>query len=1077
MFVTAVAGELRTWGIGKLLAQNGADCTVEYFDAPMTEPALRHCLASDLRTVSLPAQSRVYYFNSEIGAWEIGRVLDDHGDTQLVKFPNGATRHLDVAKVFARWDRPILDPTAFLAARINETPRFVEGRTPFMRSLLQQRSASLGMSALSSSAIELEAHQIEVVRKVLQDPVQRYLLADEVGLGKTIEAGVLIRQCVLDDRLSARVLVLVPDALVTQWRLELTSKFFLGDVLGDTVCVEPFSATERIRRRLKTATMLVIDEAHHVTTGHTDGGAALYDDLVSVAPMIDRILLLSATPALHNERGFLRMLHLLDPRGYPLDQEAAFRRRVAERQGLAEAVASLTPENALYLDAVLDQLTAMFSEDQVLQAHIERLRGLIVDMPSEDDPELIAAVNLVRDHLSEVYRLHRRVLRHRRQNVTGLTPDRSGAEIARYSSVEGRRAAEAFEEWRFSTIAAAGSQGSSIDAGEIAACERLSQSRVGYALSEASAHPQPADGAQVSEAFSFAMAASRTHARVQARIAALATALSTRLASKMQFIIFCSDPRTADDVRRVLAEALGRPVDRHDPHDDAWRGFGDDPERSILVCDARAEEGLNLQGGKKTVVHFDLPLNPNRIEQRLGRADRYGSGEAVRSIVLCCEDDPQEVAWCDYLQGALRVFDRSIASLQYLIEDTVRGLPELLLRESAEGLLELAARDGGEAGLIDREIRSINQQDALDALGEPPSETLDALSDLDADWQAIDQDLDGWIQATLLFGRTTEPPGPHGGGPGATFRYRYMTGSHHTLVPLEDFYARCKPAIDATVQIPRSRDVWTTPFTYRRPSALSRLGRAVQARLLRYGDPFLSGLRDLTQRDERGRSTAFWRHLPVRAPKETEVFFRFDFLVEADIDSALSILDLAGALTDPAMSSLSRRGDMALPPFFHTVWLDAEGQPVDDGERLALLDQPYRVDASDQGGRDFNLNPRRWSVLKAMQVQQLDRWADLCGHARVSAETVLRALPTLNEGLEAAARRAETMDAGRLGLLQARAERPGDRDGSDKHDLHLERALSEQLVAGIRTPRVTLDAVCACFLGSDLRVATALGRT
>lgn len=1076
MFVTAVAGELRTWGIGKLLAQNGADCTVEYFDAPMAEPTLRQCLASDLRSVSLPSQSRVYSFNPEIGAWEIGRVLDDHGDTQLVKFPNGATRLLSVAKVFVRWDHPIVDPSAFLAARINETPRFVEGRMPFMRSLLQQRSASLGMSALPSSAIELEAHQIEVVRKVLQDPIQRYLLADEVGLGKTIEAGVLIRQCVLDDRRSARVLVLAPDALVSQWRLELASKFFLDDLLDDTVFVEPFSASERVRRRLKTTTMLVIDEAHHVTSGGGDGGLGLYDDLVSAAPTIDRMLLLSATPALHNERGFLRMLHLLDPRGYPLDQEDAFRKRVAERQALAEIVASLTPENALYLDGVLDQLVEMFSDDHRLQARADRLRALIVDMPAEDDPELVATIGLVRDHLSEVYRLHRRVLRHRRQNVTGLTPERSGADIVAYSSTEGRRAAEAFEDWRFSAIASSGAPGMAIAPSDIDACARLSEVKAEYRTIPVSLPSPVPDLVPSSEAFLTAMAAARSPTRNQARIAALVEAISARMAPKLHFIIFCSDPGTADEVARALAHELGRTVDRHDPQNDAWRGFGEDPERSILVCDARAEEGLNLQGGKKVVVHFDLPLNPNRIEQRLGRADRYGSGEAVRSIVLCCQDDPLEVAWSAYVDGALRVFDRSIASLQYLIESTVRGLPELLLTEGVEGLSELTARDGGEQGQIEREIRNINQQEALDALGDPPSETLDALADLDDDWRAIEDDLDGWIQTTLLFGRSNEPPGPTSGAPGGAFRYRYMTGSHHTLVPLEDFYARCKPAIDTTLQVPRSRDVWTTPYTYRRPSALSRQGRAVQARLLRYGDPLLSGLRELTQRDERGRSTAFWRHLPIDTPQEAEVFFRFDFLVETEVDHALGILDLAGAFSDPAASSLNRRGDMALAPSFHTVWLDADGQPVVEDGRLALLDLPYRVDASDQGGRDFNLNPKRWSVLKALQVPQLDRWADLCDHARSSAETYLRALPALSEGLEAAARRAEAMDAGRLGLLQARAERRGDRDPGDEHDLHLERALSEQLIAGIRTPRVTLDAVCACFLGSDLRIATALGR-
>lgn len=66
------------------------------------------------------------------------------------------------------------------------------------------------MSGLISSIIDLEKHQYEVVRRVLQDPVQRDLLADEVGLGKTIEAGELMRQYVLDDPDSHRILILAP---------------------------------------------------------------------------------------------------------------------------------------------------------------------------------------------------------------------------------------------------------------------------------------------------------------------------------------------------------------------------------------------------------------------------------------------------------------------------------------------------------------------------------------------------------------------------------------------------------------------------------------------------------------------------------------------------------------------------------------------------------------------------------------------------------------------------------------------------------------------------------------------------
>lgn len=338
MFVQARGSEGAALGIGKLIDRTEGLCTVGYFDAPTSEPVIRQFESNQIQAVLLPEQTRVYHFDETVGAWEIGRILGDHGDSQLIQFPNGATKHLKASQVFVRWAREIVDPTPFLANKINESPRFSDGRSAFIRSQMSQRAASMGMSALLASAVELEAHQIEVVRRILQDPVQRYLLADEVGLGKTIEAGILIRQCVLDTVDDFTILVLVPEPLIAQWRSELSSKFFLNHCLDKSIHVLALGDGDRIRPLLSRATMLVIDEAHHLTESRSTLDGSVYSEIAAAAPDIERILLLSATPALHNERGFLEMLHLLDPKAYPLDGEAEFRRKVEGRQALAESL-------------------------------------------------------------------------------------------------------------------------------------------------------------------------------------------------------------------------------------------------------------------------------------------------------------------------------------------------------------------------------------------------------------------------------------------------------------------------------------------------------------------------------------------------------------------------------------------------------------------------------------------------------------------------------------------------------------------------------------------------------------------
>ena len=92
--------------------------------------------------------------------------------------------------------------------------------------LLALRSAAQGLTSLISAGIDFVPHQIAAVRRVLTDPIQRYLLADEVGLGKTIEAGLIIRQHLIDNP-KTRVLVCAPAHLCHQWRREMLDKLRL----------------------------------------------------------------------------------------------------------------------------------------------------------------------------------------------------------------------------------------------------------------------------------------------------------------------------------------------------------------------------------------------------------------------------------------------------------------------------------------------------------------------------------------------------------------------------------------------------------------------------------------------------------------------------------------------------------------------------------------------------------------------------------------------------------------------------------------------------------------------------------
>ena len=201
----------------------------EYFDTPAQAPEDRTRISVPrigLRRFALKAETRVFWISSE--KWRSGRVIETtaHGDTYIrAREWEGYVAEEDL---FVRWHLPLVDPVGFAAGGLLESPLLADLRRPFLRAILRQRSAARGMKGALSSAIELHDHQLEAAWRVLQDPVQRYLLADEVGLGKTIEAGIILRQLLLDDpRLSVQFIL--PPFLIGQWQHELATKFFLKD--------------------------------------------------------------------------------------------------------------------------------------------------------------------------------------------------------------------------------------------------------------------------------------------------------------------------------------------------------------------------------------------------------------------------------------------------------------------------------------------------------------------------------------------------------------------------------------------------------------------------------------------------------------------------------------------------------------------------------------------------------------------------------------------------------------------------------------------------------------------------------
>ena len=293
-------------------------------------------------------------FNSTLG---IGRVTAIAGRVLTVHFPHdGTTLRLaansdalvrEVAKAehhAPRRDRSLLERLA--AGDVDDTEDF-RTRLDVLR-LLATREAS-GLGSFLGGRVRLFPHQLHVAERATARLPVRWLLADEVGLGKTIEAALIMNRLLHTQQIE-RCLVVVPEALTVQWLGELWRKYHqvftlldaprLADVARDFGAgFNPFDVHRRAVIALETLVerpdvaaqaaqagidLLVVDEAQRLRRPPGHPGEPTYRALAPLAALGRHLLLLSATPLEDDAYGFFRLLQLLRPDEFPepLDVEA-----------------------------------------------------------------------------------------------------------------------------------------------------------------------------------------------------------------------------------------------------------------------------------------------------------------------------------------------------------------------------------------------------------------------------------------------------------------------------------------------------------------------------------------------------------------------------------------------------------------------------------------------------------------------------------------------------------------------------------------------------------------------------------
>jgi superfamily II DNA or RNA helicase len=586
-------------------------------------------------------------------------------------------------------------PVASLSAALGRSERIVgavaSGEERTRRAWLCWQAHALplldGAAGLTSAKIDLLPHQVVLTHRVTTTAPRRFLVADEVGLGKTIETALILRELASRGELD-RALMVVPAGLVNNWHRELNEVFNLNfEVFGSEGDVTDrktnafakhhrlIASVDTLKRKARIKKLeeappwdlVVFDEAHHLTAYRSGGKVKKTENFKLAEVLKDRsrdLILLSATPHQGDHFRFWMLIHLLDPSLFRGPDEM-----VAERHRLNTVVFRRTKADACRPDG-----SPLFARRLV---HTE---AFVMD---DGERTFYAALN---EYLQDGFALARRqggkgvalgfvmtifqkiaassfaaVARTLRRRLIALTVHEG---LAHDEARDIDRRDSAFAEARELLRAEHG-----VGEGRLAdlECDRLLgevKRRILKKLDEeaVSLVAGASDDEMVSAATEDSVAEAITLAlpEERMRIKELLGRLPEGSETKVRKLLFALGALwRQDSSERIVVfatylgsvEMLGREIDREFPGQGvvvlkggdhgskaaAEKRFKAADGPRVMICTAAGREGLNMQHAR-ILVNFDLPWNPMDMEQRIGRIHRYGQKSTAQVYNLVLSD-------------------------------------------------------------------------------------------------------------------------------------------------------------------------------------------------------------------------------------------------------------------------------------------------------------------------------------------------------------------------------------------------------------------------------------------------------
>ena len=601
--------------------------------------------------MTAPFNTNAAVRHSRFGA---GQVVLDQGDSVVVRFEHGIeaclTADLELVEgVAERMAAGRLDPALHVVTRI-------------LGECI--RSVNDAWGVFSRSRIALLPHQLWVCKRVLESWPTRWLVADDVGLGKTIEAGLILTPLLSSGRVR-RLLVLAPASLVEQWQVRLREMFdirlsiYVSD--ADTEASDFWNTHDRVVASAHTLRLdkskrwerlfdanpwdlVFIDEAHHMNVdehGHRTLSYQLVEGLQERG-RVQSLVLFTGTPHRGKDNGFLSLLKLLRPDDFnpeqPLEEQVEKLRTVMIRNN-KQSVTDMSGE-PLFAPVRSRRETYGYSPQEA--RFYERLTQFIMTgkayaagLGFQDRRMVILVLITMQKLASSSVAAVRRALARRlvrlRQAETRLEESRE--DLARLQELAAEDdPANQDEISRLEERVAELLRGVDLNPDEIPALEEL-----------LAAANDVTDETKIERILtvvdeSFADRSVLFFTEYKATQALLMSALHKRYGDGC--VTFINGDGFIVDVQDSTGNVSNRTEDRHRAAARFNRG-----EVRFLVSTEAAGEGVDLQEHCSALIHVDLPWNPMRLHQRVGRLSRYGQTAPVDAVTVRNPDTVESRIW------------------------------------------------------------------------------------------------------------------------------------------------------------------------------------------------------------------------------------------------------------------------------------------------------------------------------------------------------------------------------------------------------------------------------------------------